>query len=85
MATLQNVRGMRLLHRFTPRGAVPDDMPWGALTEDPLQMVGAVFEQFPADEKAAAKGLRITLDHLANTAGLPESSFFDASGEYTLA
>ena len=43
-----------------------------------------VLEDMPLDEAEMAARLRVTLDHLANGAGLPAAPHFDAAGRYAL-
>jgi hypothetical protein len=59
-------------------------MPSTTLANRQYHFVESIFEQIPADNATAAKGLRGTLDHLANAAGLGASPFFDDAGNYTL-
>lgn len=83
-ASLVGVNGMRLLHDFIPTGAFPEDMPFAALTDDPIHFDEAVFEIAPGNYNACAKLLEPIVTHLANTAGLPASPYFDEQGNYLL-
>jgi hypothetical protein len=60
------------------------DIPQNTLTRQTYNLVESIFEQIPQDDAATAKGLRATLDHLANAAGLATSPYFDENGNYTL-
>jgi hypothetical protein len=84
LAGLTGVGGLRLLQDFLPQGALYVDMPSEKLANQPYHLVESIFEQIPADDKATARGLRGTLDHLANAAGLASSPYFDDAGNYTL-
>jgi hypothetical protein len=84
LASLLNVGGLRFVQDFIPRGALTEDMPSTLLTRRQFHFVESIFDQVPFDDKTTAKGLRLTLDHLANAAGLPTSPYFDAAGNYTL-
>jgi Putative DNA-binding domain len=82
-ASLLNVKGMRLLQVF-PKDTVSVNEPCVTLPVDQYHFVETIFETVPTDDNDAAKRLRVTLDHLANTAGLASSPYFDAMGNYTL-
>lgn len=82
--TLVRVKGVRLIHDFVPNGAVPEDMPCGILDKDQLSFIETVLEDTPASEIEMAARLRVTLDHLANSAGLSAAPYFDEHGQYTL-
>jgi hypothetical protein len=84
LASLVGVDGLRLLRDFVPHGAVYVDIPQNILSKQVYHFVESIFEQIPVDDKAAARGLRGTLDHLANAAGLATSPYFDDEGNYTL-
>jgi hypothetical protein len=83
LASMLGVKGMRLLQDFNSR-ALLVDLPSVILDQDQFHFVEAIFESAPMDDKDAAKRLRVTLDHLANAAGLSSSPYFDAAGNYTL-
>jgi len=76
--------GVQLIHDFVPNGAVLEDLPSGRLAHDQFAFVETVLESVPRDGREAAGSLRITLDHLANAAGLPTSPCFDDQGIYQL-
>jgi hypothetical protein len=82
-ASLLNVKGMRLLQDFMGN-ALPEDLPSVTLALDQFHFVETIFETVPRDDNDAAMRLRVTLDHLANAAGLASSPYFDAMGNYTL-
>jgi hypothetical protein len=84
LASLTGVGGLRLLQDFLPQGALCVDMPSSTLTNKRYHLVESIFEQVPADDPTTARGLRGTLDHLANAAGLAMSPYFDEAGNYTL-
>jgi hypothetical protein len=84
LASLTGVGGLRLLEDFVPQGALHVDMPSTSLAKQPYHLVESVFGEIPADDKTAARGLRGTLDHLANAAGIATSPYFDDDGNYTL-
>jgi hypothetical protein len=83
LASLVNVKGKRLLQDFAVR-ALPEDLPSVVLSHDQYHFTEAIFETVPTDDNTAARQLRATLNHLANTSGLAGSQYFDASGNYTL-
>jgi hypothetical protein len=82
-ASLLNVKGMRPLQDFIGN-ALPEDLPSVTLAVDQFHFVETRFETVPADDNDTARRLRVTLDHLTNTAGLASSPYFDAMGNYTL-
>ena len=59
--------------------AFPEDLPAVALRESHFNFVGCLFHSVPADDAAAARTLRPLLDHLANCAGLPASTYIGAA------
>jgi hypothetical protein len=83
MASLTGVRGMKILQDFPPHGAMRVDMPSIVLPQHQFHFVEAILETIPPDDKAAARQLHTTLNHLANAAGLAASPFYDANGNYT--
>ena len=84
LASFVGVKDARMLHDFLGRAALMVDTPQNTLTRQTYNLVESVFEQIPQDDAATAKGLRVTLDHLANAAGLATSPYFDENGNYTL-
>jgi hypothetical protein len=82
-ASLLNVKGMQLLQDFCGN-ALPNGLPSVTLAVGQFHFVETIFETIPTDDNDAARRLRVTLDHLANTAGLTSSPYFDAMGKYTL-
>ena len=79
--SLINVEGMKLLQDFIGT-ALPEDLPRGDL-DRPLFRFGQVtFGTIPRDYNETAKYLGTILAHLANTAGLHASPYFDANGNY---
>jgi hypothetical protein len=82
-ASLVNVKGMRLLRQF-PNEAFWASESFVTIPVDQLHFVETIFETVPADDNESARRLRVTLDHLANAAGLASSPNFDAMGNYTL-
>jgi len=82
-ASLLNVQGMQLLQDFIGN-AFPEDLPSVMLARDQFHFVETIFETVPRDDNDAARRLRVTLDHLANAAGLASSPYFDPMGNYTL-
>jgi hypothetical protein len=81
--SLVGVQNMRLLQDFIGMAFV-EDLPYGLLTEDTLCFGDAVFYEVPRDDNESAKKLLPILSHLANTAQLPTSPYFDAEGNYLL-
>jgi hypothetical protein len=84
MASLADVKGKRLLPDFPAANSFPEDMRYMVLGQEQFHFVETIFESVPHDDKSAAKQLKSTLDHLANTGGLPSSPHFDDNGDYTL-
>jgi hypothetical protein len=84
MASLADVKGKRLLPDFLAVNTIAEDMPYMVLGQEQYHFVETIFEGVPRDDKSAAKQLKSTLDHLANTGGLPSSPYFDDNGDYTL-
>jgi hypothetical protein len=82
-ASLLNVNGMRLVSDPSGNGFLVD-MPSTRLTVDQFHFVEAILEVVPRNVGECAKLLRVTLDHLANAAGLDSSPYFDDDGNYTL-
>jgi hypothetical protein len=82
-ASLLNVKGMRLLQDFFG-AALPNGLPSVTLAVGQFHFVETIFEIVPTDDNDAARRLRVTLDHLANAAGLASSPYFNATGDYTL-
>jgi hypothetical protein len=82
--SLVRARGVQLIHDFVPHGAMLEDLPSGRLADDQFAFVETILESVPKDGRDAAGSLRITLDHLANAAGLPTSPHFDDQGIYLL-
>jgi hypothetical protein len=81
--SLAGVKTMRLLQDFIGT-AVIEDLPYGHMTEDVLCFGHVVFDEVPADDNESAKKLLPLLNHLANTAQLASSPYFDEKGNYTL-
>ncbi len=77
------VLNMRLLQDFIGT-ALAEDLPYGSLTDDVIHFDAAVFGEVPKDDVHSAKMLCSILSHLANTAQLATSPYFDAEGNYTL-
>ena len=82
--SLVRAKGVGLIHDFIPNGALPEDMPCGMLDKDQLSFIETVLEDTPASEVEMAARLQVTLDHLANAAGLSAAPYFDEHGQYTL-
>jgi hypothetical protein len=82
-ASLLNVEGLNLIREYynTP---IWGDMPAEKLRHNQYHFVESIFEIIPTDYREVAKGLKGTLDHLANAAGLGSSPHFDAAGNYEL-
>ena len=83
LASLLNVKGMPLLRVF-PNETFWAREPLVTVPVDQLHFVETIFETVPTDDNESARRLRVTLDHLANAAGLASSPNFDAMGNYTL-
>lgn len=77
--SLADVRGLELLQGPMMTNAFPEDLPAVALRESHFNLGGCLFHSVPADDAAAARILRPLLDHLANCAGLPASTYFGAA------
>jgi len=82
-ASLVNVGGFRMIEYFDQMAQLCD-LPQVRLSRPTYHFVESIFQQIPGDDRSAAKGLRLTLDHLANAAGLSASPSFDEAGNYTL-
>jgi hypothetical protein len=82
LASLINVKGLRLLPSEVPQGALLEDMPGARLSKEQYHFVETIFSSVPADDQEAARQLRGTLDHLSNAAGAPTSPSFDARGNF---
>jgi hypothetical protein len=80
MASLVGMRGRVLAADFSTWPQA--DMQ--AADRDELHLAEVVLEEIRNSNPDCAKALRPTLDHLANTAGLVTSPFFDQDGDYTL-
>jgi hypothetical protein len=80
LVSLVGCRGARLVHDFAPHGAIPEDLPCGVLALDQYALIESVWETLPQDGAKAAATLKVTLDHLANAAGLAEAPYFDDAG-----
>ena len=80
---LVGVKDMRLLQDFIGTAFV-EDLPYGPLTDDVLCFGEAVFDEVPSDDNESAKKLLPILGHLANTAQLATSPYFDAARNYLL-
>lgn len=83
LVSLVGVKNMRLLQDFIGR-ALSEDLPCGSLTDDIIDFEAAIFDVVPKDDAHSAKMLYPILSHLANTAQLATSPYFDAEGNYTL-
>jgi hypothetical protein len=79
--SLINVEGMKLLQDFIGT-ALPEDLPRGDLDRHSFHFGQAIFETIPSDYNEGAKLLKPILTHMANTAGLHSSPYFDANGNY---
>jgi hypothetical protein len=82
MASLLAVKGKHFLKSYAPEGALWQDMPAVVFDRDRYDFIETIFENVPQNSQEAARQMRGVLDHLANTAGLPESPFFDSDGNY---
>lgn len=82
-ASFAGVKNMRLLQDFIGT-ALAEDLSYGSLTDDVIHFDTAVFDEVPKDDTHSAKMLYPILSHLANTAQLATSPYFDAEGNYTL-
>ncbi len=83
LASLVDVKGMKLVQDFLGNG-LPEDLPYGALSQSPLQFASSILETIPSDYNECAKQIKTTLTHMANAAGLSSSPYFDPDGNYTL-
>jgi len=81
--SLLGVKDMRLLQDFIGT-AIPEDLPYGLLTDDTYTFGEVIFDQMPTDENTSARLLHDILSHLANTAHLAMSPYFDADRNYLL-
>jgi hypothetical protein len=84
LASFVGVKDARMLHDFLGAGTLVVDSPQNVLTRHAYNRVESIFESIPQDDAATARGLRATLDHLANAAGLETSPYFDINGNYTV-
>lgn len=80
--SLIDVQGKELLQTELTNVAFPEDLPSQTLDRDRLQFHERVFESIPVERAQCATVLRPILDHLANAAGLPAATCFDAQGRY---
>jgi hypothetical protein len=80
--SLQNVNGVRLLQDLIQYGTIPEDIPFGPLSESVYTFSDAVFETVPGTESESATALSSTLLHMSHTAGLPSAPCFDPRGNY---
>jgi hypothetical protein len=80
--SLFDIKGRELLQTTIERGAIPEDLPSQTLDRERLQFGESVFESIPVERAQCAVVLRPILDHLANAAGLPAATCFDAQGRY---
>jgi hypothetical protein len=83
LVSLAGVKKMRLLQDFIGT-AFAEDLPYGSLTDDIIHFDAAIFDVVPKDDTHSAKMFYPILSHLANTAQLATSPYFDADGNYTL-
>jgi hypothetical protein len=74
---------MRLLQDFIGT-AIPEDLPYGLLTQNTYTFGEVIFDTVPSDDNTCAKMLHDILSHLANTAHLSTSPYFDQAGNYML-
>lgn len=82
LASLIGVADVRLLQDFIPNGAIPEDIPCGIVPQRNISFGDAVISTVPRDFNDCAKILEPVLTHLANTAGLASSPYFDEDGNY---
>jgi hypothetical protein len=64
-------------HEFDFRRAVP-----ARADRDNYYLIESILNITPPDRSECAKALRLTLDHLANLAGMPRAPTFDDAGNY---
>jgi hypothetical protein len=83
LTSLVDVQGMRLVQDFLGNG-IPEDLSFGPLNHSQLQFDLSILETIPTDYNECAKQLKSTLTHMANTAELTSSPYFDPEGNYTL-
>jgi hypothetical protein len=83
VVSVLGVKGMRLLQDFIG-SAIPEDLPYGLLTDTVYTFGEAIFNKVPDDDNESAKCLHDILSHLANTAQLSRSPYFDDDGNYML-
>jgi hypothetical protein len=75
---------MRLLQDFIG-SAIPEDLPYGLMTDSLYTFGEAIFDKVPNDDNESAKCLHDDIvRHLANTAHLARSPYFDDQGNCTL-
>jgi len=82
-ASLSGVNNMRLLHDFIAN-AIAEDIPGPRLNRSEYTFVETWLDAAPRSIPDAARRLKLTLDHMANAAGLMTSPYFDENGDYTL-
>jgi len=82
LASLQNVKGARLLHDLITHGTIPEDIPYGSLDAPVLTFSPAILETVPGTEGESATALLPILSHMSHAAGLPAAPCFDPSGNY---
>lgn len=81
--SLVNMAGGRLLQDFKG-SSFAEDIPCGQINQDRLYFGQCLIESIPSDYNTTARLLTPILTHLANTAGLAASPYFDKDGNYTL-
>lgn len=82
MASLLDVKGQTIRQCAPSRFSFPEDTPPAPLRSEQVYFVDSVFQNVPIDEATAAHGLRATLNHMANAAGLASSPLFDDERNY---
>jgi hypothetical protein len=79
LASMVDVQGKKLLHGFPDTFAGTEGL---IIDQNQLHFGEAIFETVPKTQEEAARLLRSTLDHMANTAGLGASPCFDRNDKY---
>ena len=82
MISLLRARGMHIASDRPVSGMIVEDIPSQMIDRDQLHFVETVFTAIPLHQNIVGQGMRATLDHLANAAGLSASSGFDSLDVY---
>lgn len=82
MVTMLRARGMHLAALRLSTGGLAVDLPAQATSSDQLHFVESVFNTVPLNQDDVGGGVRATLEHMANAAGLSASEGFNSLDAY---